>query len=169
MIQFFDIYIQSNICMTFTFQYVGWLHDKDLQGPWRYLGFSMCRHGFSSGVARLRVQWHLPYDCETYGSFHSPSRILWEKQRSKTRVNISSAIPLHSQLKDEWGAAKPCRDRHFSAVYCVTWRLCWDVMYKSSRPCTINYIVVKSMFHLKTRNIRVSDNLIQLLVLISKT
>lgn len=34
-------------------------------------------------------------------SFHSPSRILWEKHRSKMRVNIGSAIPLHPQMKDE--------------------------------------------------------------------
>lgn len=42
-------------------------------------------------------------------SFHSPSPVPWEKPSSKTRVNIGSAIPQHSQLKDKRGAANPCR------------------------------------------------------------
>lgn len=37
------------------------------------------------------------------GSFHYPPQILLKQQRSKTRVNISSAFPQWSELKDEKG------------------------------------------------------------------
>lgn len=77
-------------------------------------------------------------------SFHSPSRILWDQQRSKTGVNIGSAIPLHSQLKDEWGLQSHAEIAAFllkgeaNTVYCVTWRLCWKAMskYSSWSPCS---------------------------------
>lgn len=79
------------------------------------------------------------------GSFHSPPRILWDQQRSKTRVNIGSAIPLHYRLKDEWGGCEAmqrwplfCWRGEANTVYSVTWRPCWNIMSKSSSwsPCS---------------------------------